>query len=149
VLVATTDGIFYVNQNWTMVICFDPFVANRYKHNAPNLQVRICDLKSPTLKRDLRNAKYYFKQDMLLIEFDHIICLVKIVFSNFDVTRVSNVSVQTMPKDGMFNFNLLSPNNGLGSCLSSTEIFLYKFDTTFCAIEKPSMTESRSAFTRC
>ena len=142
-IVATLDGIFYVNQTWTYLLAFDPATANTYLTNFPNIYVKKCDLQNPNIKQELRLAKYSIRQDVLLIELSTHLLIVRFVFSEFDAQRLNTIVVSTLAKGVFHDFGLLSAKNSLGTCFSSHELCLFRHEpVNFPSIEKGVLAEN-------
>jgi hypothetical protein len=127
-IVATLDGIFYVNQSWTYLLAFDATTAATYLNNFSNIQVKKCDLQNPNIKQELRLAKYSIRQDVLLIELSTHVLIVKFVFSEFHPHRLNTIVVSTLLKGDFHGFGLLSAKNSLGTCFSSHELCLFRHE---------------------
>lgn len=79
-------------------------------------------------KKDLRDAKYSLRQDVLTIEFNDSVVFVKFVYSQYQPQRIHTFAIQTMRKDRLENFGVLSSKNSLGTCFSSHELCVFRHE---------------------
>lgn len=128
-VVATPDGIFYINQAWVYLLTFDPQTSSTYlTSGSSSIQVRECDLLDPNIKRELREAKYSLRQDVLAIEMSKTVVFVRFVYSQYHLQRIHTFGILVLPKEHLAGVSILSSKNSLCTAFSSHELCLFRHE---------------------
>lgn len=82
----------------------------------------------PNIKRELREAKYSLRQDVLTIELSKVVVFVRFVYSQYQQQRIHAFVISTLAKDNLSSINILSSKNSLCTAFSSHELCLFRHD---------------------